>query len=379
MSPKELVVLFAITAALGANACKPVKVAQVPAPSIEPAIAATVTTAVVSEPTEPKVSALEEMQAFMVQAREDLLALQSQPTDVEQIEDEDFATSAAPVIVVEETPVATIDEPEVLAVDPGSSDEPEPVALDALSSLAKTLLTQASSSDAPLREHLTIAILMALHVPEKPFEPAGLNELTDDEQEMLRVVHEHFVALAAQLEDGAAEDALLQCFSELARGVRSESAFGIARMELCSWVRDFGDIDPIDPPHFAPTERGSLIWYVELDGVEALATSSEKSWQYAFDTRVELLVRDTGIPVIAPIEGIVKHDTSAQARDLFMRDLMAVPKSLPFDWYTLKVTVVNQATGAMAQSRRDLLWVPNLLAGKTLVDRKTASASDQSP
>ena len=117
MSPKELVVLLAITASLGASACKPVKVAQVPGLSTEAAIAPTVTTAVVSEPTEPKVSALEEMQSFMVQAREDLLAMQSQPTDVAQTEDEDFSTTAAPVTVVEETPVALEDEPEVLAVE----------------------------------------------------------------------------------------------------------------------------------------------------------------------------------------------------------------------------------------------------------------------
>ena len=133
-------------------------------------------------------------------------------------------------------------------------------------------------------------------------------------------------------------------------------------------------VDVVEPPIFAPRERGGFIWYLELDGVEPVHNASEGTWYYEFDLRLEMLTRDTGIPVIAPIEGTVRHTASSEVRDFYLRDLFEMPGDLQFDWYTTKLTVIERSSGAQAQRSADLLWVPNLAAGDAHLQEQTAAA-----
>jgi hypothetical protein len=258
---------------------------------------------------------------------------------------------------------------EVVASAPtGSPDS------DVMTPWIRSLMKDAAQSDAPMRQHLTLALALALSAPDHPFQAAGLSELTDEEQELLRIFHERFLLLREELDAGGdAGSALRTALADLAASVKAEHPFKVGRMELCSWVREFGDVDVIEPPTFAPTERPRFIWYVELDGVQPNEESATESWSYDFDVQLELLTRDTGIPVIAPIKGKVQHLSSSRVQDLFLRDIFEMPRDLQFDWYTVKLTVTDRRTGARAQRGMDLLWVPNLAAGAAMLERHTAS------
>ena len=87
-------------------------------------------------------------------------------------------------------------------------------------------------------------------------------------------------------------------------------------------------------------------------------------WAHEFDVKVEILTKDTGIPVISPIEDRVRYASSSRLRDLFLRNILEIPEDLQFDWYTTKVTITEVSSGIRSQKSLDLLWVPNLAAGE---------------
>ena len=230
--------------------------------------------------------------------------------------------------------------------------------------MVRALLASAARSDAPLKQHLALAMLMAWVTPEKPFEPSGLTELTEQERIVVSIVYDHFKSLGTELDDGGGEADLLDALTGIIDAVEGESPFQISRMELCSWVRDFGDVDVIEPLTFSPKERPRFIWYVELDGVSPTQNGTTGEWAHEFDVKVEVLTKDTGIPVISPIVDRVRYSSSSRLRDLFLRNMLEIPQDLQFDWYTTKVTITEVASGIRSQKSLDLLWVPNLAAGE---------------
>ena len=234
----------------------------------------------------------------------------------------------------------------------------------------RTLMDSAASSDTPLREHLTLAILLAMTNPQQAFSPEGLTELTDPEQDLVRIVHERFLALGRELGAGGDTASVITLLTELVGQLEAEQPFRISRLDLCTKVQDYGVVDRVEPPIFDPNERPGFIWYLELEGFEPAVDAAGDEWLYEFDLRLEMLTRDTGIPVITPVEGTVLHRATSEVRDFYLRDLFRMPPDLQFDWYTAKITVVERRTGAQAQKSADLLWVPNLAAGEAHLTRQ---------
>ena len=248
---------------------------------------------------------------------------------------------------------------------------------ESLTKYIRALLASASESDAPLRHHLTLAIVLAMTSPQQVFEPEGLAELTDQEQELVRIMHQQFKALGSELDAGGDSATVLQHLQALIGMARVEQSFKISRLALCTRVRDFGVIDPVEPPVFDPAERSSFIWYLELDGFEPFHDAEEGTWLYEFDLRLEMLTRDTGVPVIAPLQNTVRHQAGSEVQDFYLRDLFKIPQNLQFDWYTTKLTVIDRKSGAQAQQSTDFLWVPNLAAGGAHLQRQAVvSTSD---
>lgn len=348
---------------------------------------------------EPNALAVNQINDFLLEARNELLAERAErpkaeiPSDnavssglviaAERLSTEDSGPTAeassesSPDTATELTTELTIVSAEI---EPQKRPEPAESSVDAaadadpISPLIKSLLSTAATSDAPLRHHLTVAIVLAMSAPERSFQPEGLSELTEEEQELVRIMYEQFRVLGQDLQMGGDSNAVIEVLSGLIDQVKAEEPFKIARMNLCSWVRDFGDVDVIDPPTFAPTERPRFIWYIELAGVNPSEDEATGSWLYEFDLRLEMLTRDTGIPVIAPIEGTVRHSASSRIHDLFLRDLVEIPPDLQFDWYTTKLTITDRRSGAQAQKSHELLWVPNLAAGASHIERRAAIA-----
>lgn len=325
----------------------------------------------------PTSASIDEITQFMVEAQQELAAQRQRSTEPLEPSTPDTRKGVSNTRVagsnVVAAPATTPSEPtkpiEVVTSTPTHSPDP-----DVMAPWIRSLMKDAAQSDAPMRHHLALALALALSAPERAFHPAGLSELTDEEQELLRIFYERFGLLREELDSGGdTGSALRTALADLTASVQAEDPFQVGRMELCSWVREFGDVDVIDPPTFAPTERPSFIWYVELAGLQPNEETATESWSYEFDIRLELLTRDTGIPVIAPIEGRVKHLSSSRVQDLFLRDLFEMPRDLQFDWYTVKLTVTDRRSGAQAQRGIDLLWVPNLAAGAAMLERQTAA------
>ena len=320
---------------------------------------------------EPTSESVDEITQFLLDAQGELAKHRSARTD--QVDGgataEDAATSLVTAARVEEDPPASV---ELLGESPAMPAGAR--VADLRTPWIRSLMDQAADSDTPFRQHLTLALALALDAPGHAYEPEGINELTNEEQDLLRVFHERFQALGRELESGADAGLVLRdALAELSDLVRAEHPFRVERMELCSWVREFGDLDVIDPRTFAPNERPRFIWYLELDGVEPVEDKETGSWSYDFDVQIELLARDTGIPVIAPLQGQVTHSSSSKVNDLFLRDIFEVPQDLQYDWYTLKITVTDRQSSARAQKGVDLLWVPNLAAGAAMLDQQAAA------
>ena len=333
------------------------------------------------------VLAVQEITTFLDNARQDLIerraSAETDAPDAAAFEGtpESIAPDGSdPLVIVTAEPASDSATSAVETVQPASADpqlskdEPDSddgsFQPDPLKAYIRNLLDVASTSDAPLRQHLTLAILLAMTDPDQAFKPEGLAELTDAEQDLIRIVHERFRDLGEELEQGGDTASFISFMTELIDQVEAEQPFRISRLDLCTKVQDYGVVESVDPPIFDPTERPGFIWYLELDGFEPAQDSKDDTWVYEFDLRLEMLTRDTGIPVIAPIEGTVRHKATSEVRDFYLRDLFRMPSDLQFDWYTAKITVVERRTGAQAQKSADLLWVPNLAAGEAHLQRQ---------
>ena len=330
-----------------------------------------------------------DINSFLQEAQQDLLhrrELASQGVSTESVEaprvlavSEDSGSTTVPPSEIESAEATALAVPQLepaVLLDSIPEDffgPPQPQALspdlDPLKVYVRTLIDSASTSDAPLRQHLTLAMLLGMTDPEQVFKAEGLAELTDSEQDLVRITHERFQSLGRELDDGGDATSVVLALQELIEQVEAEQPFRVSRLDLCTKVQDYGVVDAVDPPIFDPSERPGFIWYLELDGFEPAREAESGAWLYEFDLRLEMLTRDTGIPVIAPIEGTVRHRATSEVRDFYLRDLFRIPSDLQFDWYTAKITVIERKTGAQAQKSSDLLWVPNLAAGEAHLQR----------
>ncbi len=256
----------------------------------------------------------------------------------------------------------------VQAPGPGTTEA------DPLTPMIRFLMDQASVSDAPLKQHLALAVLFAWVAPDRTFAPEGLTELTEDERRLVEVVYRRLKDVGLELEDGGDAAALSEALSRVIEEIDAADPFRISRIQLCSSVRDFGDVDAFDPPMFSPSERPRFIWYVELDGVQADEDPATGEFGHEFLVRTEMFSRDTGVPVVPPAENTVRHTSSSRIRDLFLRNVFEIPPTLQYGWYTVKVTVHEPRLGMQSQMGVDLLWVPSLAAGTEHFDRNLTSA-----
>ena len=246
--------------------------------------------------------------------------------------------------------------------------------LDPIPPLIRSLMKRASQSDTPLKQHLSMAVLLAWVAPEKPFEPQGLSELTDEERQLVEIVYRRFKLLGSELEEGGDSAALASAFGEIITQIDAESPFRIKRLKLCSAVRDFGDVDVFEPPMFSPSERSKFIWYAELDGADPRFDEGTDSFGHEFMVRTEMFSTETGVPVVPPVENTVNHSASSRIRDLFLRNVFEIPPTLQYGWYTVKITVNELHSGSQSQMGLDLLWVPSLAAGTEHFERKVTTA-----
>jgi hypothetical protein len=344
---------------------------------------------------DPSSETVDQINAFLLNAQQDLLAHRAQTMEswpesgmrtakpsIDPLPSLEPSELPEPETTASSVPLAPVELVLLSALDDAPANESatsisalDRGPVDPISPWIKSLLASASQSDAPLKQHLTLAIVLGMTRPDQPFEPEGLAELTDQEQDLVGIVHEQFQLLGRELEAGGDTTAVLASLGELIGQVKAEQPFRISRLALCTGVQDYGVVDVVEPPIFAPRERGGFIWYLELDGVEPRQDEEAGTWYYEFDLKLEMLTRDTGIPVIAPIEGTVRHTASSEVRDFYLRDLFDIPADLQFDWYTTKLTVVERSSGSQAQRSADLLWVPNLAAGDAHLQQHTAAAS----
>ena len=219
-----------------------------------------------------------------------------------------------------------------------------------------------------------MAVLLAWVAPEKPFEPQGLSELTDEERQLVEIVYRRFKLLGSELEEGGDSAALASAFGEIVTQIDAESPFRIKRLKLCSAVRDFGDVDVFEPPMFSPGVRSKVIWYAELDGADPRFDEGTDRFGHEFRVSTEMFSTETGVPVVPPVENTVNHSASSRIRDLFLRNVFEIPQTLQYGWYTVKITVSERHSGSQSQMGLDLLWVPSLAAGTEHFERKITTA-----
>ncbi|MAJ47422.1 MAG: hypothetical protein CBC35_09310 [Planctomycetes bacterium TMED75] len=282
------------------------------------------------------------------------------------------APTSTPVLVVDALPESRLESsktPVLLGTESSAATES-----DLVPPLIRSLMERASQSDTPLKQHLSMAVLLAWIAPEKPFEPQGLSELTDEERQLVEIVYRRFKLLGSELEEGGDSAALALAFGEIISQIDAESPFRIKRLKLCSAVRDFGDVDVFEPPMFSPSERSKFIWYAELDGADPRFDEGTDSFGHEFTVRTEMFSTETGVPVVPPVENTVNHSASSRIRDLFLRNVFEIPQTLQYGWYTVKITVSERHSGSQSQMGLDLLWVPSLAAGTEHFERKITTA-----
>jgi len=235
----------------------------------------------------------------------------------------------------------------------GLTAQPEEERRDRLvADLAATLRAEADRAELPLREYTALAALEMLR-PGVASDPASIPSLTPREVELLGAWRDLFRRADVELRraDGGL-GALTTAVGELAQRMSEWETLQITSAELCTKVEGFGQYTPLPHGRMLAGRRNRVIVYVEVDHFTHQASSGEAGEPgYLVELSQELsLYHDAdGLLAWRQPRQRIRDFSRNQRRDFFVVQLIDLPETLTVGKYRLKVTMRDEATGAVAE------------------------------
>ncbi len=260
------------------------------------------------------------------------------------------ATTAVP------TETTTPAKPEqTTANEPLSADLPAPslapIPADAFSiasRLASTLANDASKSATPMRQLLALSAL-AVTDPTIQLPTDLATHLTDEERATAEKFHAAFVRIGRDLQEGKDDAALVTAVEQLLTALKPAPMLALPRVEFCTRVQAFGQIDPIDNRRFLAATSPRVIIYSELENfVSAMA---DAKWTTRLATKISILTERDGVEVWrrSPEWTAVVDASDVKRDDFFVGEIVTLSPHLSVGSYVLKMTIRDEATATVAE------------------------------
>lgn len=262
----------------------------------------------------------------------------------------------APQIAPVEIPVTTSTEPQQTAANaPLSAVAPPVVSLafptdpaGIAARLAASLKTEAATSATPLRQLLALSAL-AVTDPSITL-PTDLSaHLTDTERAMTEKFHAAFVRMGRELQEGKDDAALVSTIEQLLASIKPQPILSLPRVELCTRVQAFGQIDPIDNRRFLAASSPKVILYSEL--AHFISSLEDAKWTTRLATKISILTERDGVEVWRrnPEWTAVVDASDVKRADFFVGEIVTLSPHLSVGSYVMKLTIRDESTSTIAE------------------------------
>ena len=262
----------------------------------------------------------------------------------------------APQVAPVETPVTTSTEPQQTAANaPLSAVTPPVVSLafptdpaGIAARLAASLKTEAATSATPLRQLLALSAL-AVTDPSITL-PTDLSaHLTDTERAMTEKFHAAFVRMGRELQEGKDDAALVSTIEQLLASIKPQPILSLPRVELCTRVQAFGQIDPIDNRRFLAASSPKVILYSEL--AHFISSLEDAKWTTRLATKISILTERDGVEVWRrnPEWTAVVDASDVKRADFFVGEIVTLSPHLSVGSYVMKLTIRDESTSTIAE------------------------------
>ncbi len=265
-------------------------------------------------------------------------------------------SQVAPQVAPVETPVTTSTEPQQTAANaPLSAVTPPVVSLafptdpaGIAARLAASLKTEAATSATPLRQLLALSAL-AVTDPSITL-PTDLSaHLTDTERAMTEKFHAAFVRMGRELQEGKDDAALVSTIEQLLASIKPQPILSLPRVELCTRVQAFGQIDPIDNRRFLAASSPKVILYSEL--AHFISSLEDAKWTTRLATKISILTERDGVEVWRrnPEWTAVVDASDVKRADFFVGEIVTLSPHLSVGSYVMKLTIRDESTSTIAE------------------------------
>ena len=261
----------------------------------------------------------------------------------------------APQIAPVAIPLTTSTEPQQTAANaPLSAVAPPVVSLafptdpaGIAARLAASLKTEAATSATPLRQLLALSAL-AVTDPSITL-PTDLSaHLTDTERAMTEKFHAAFVRMGRELQEGKDDAALVSTIEQLLASIKPQPILSLPRVELCTRVQAFGQIDPIDNRRFLAASSPKVILYSEL--AHFIRSLEDAKWTTRLATKISILTERDGVEVWRrnPEWTAVVDASDVKRADFFVGEIVTLSPHLSVGSYVMKLTIRDESTSTIA-------------------------------
>ena len=262
----------------------------------------------------------------------------------------------APQIAPVAIPLTTSTEPQQTAANaPLSAVAPPVVSLafptdpaGIAARLAASLKTEAATSATPLRQLLALSAL-AVTDPSITL-PTDLSaHLTDTERAMTEKFHAAFVRMGRELQEGKDDAALVSTIEQLLASIKPQPILSLPRVELCTRVQAFGQIDPIDNRRFLAASSPKVILYSEL--AHFISSLEDAKWTTRLATKISILTERDGVEVWRrnPEWTAVVDASDVKRADFFVGEIVTLSPHLSVGSYVMKLTIRDESTSTIAE------------------------------
>lgn len=239
--------------------------------------------------------------------------------------------------------------------------------------LAALLREQASTSSAPTASLLRLAALELIDPAAVGFESAEA-ALTPQEAEFVRAWRDLFAAAREGLNSSGDVAPLAARVSELAQRVQSAQPLSILGSNLCLRIDGFGKFNEMprrgaDGPYlFTAGKRAHAIVYVELGNYQhtTVARGGVDGFEVRLAQDLTLYHAATDGDTIVWRRNFQNIDdfSRKRRRDFYTTQVIELPATLGAGSYTLKVTVNDRASNAVAETIIPIEYLAEASAGR---------------
>ena len=257
-----------------------------------------------------------------------------------------------------------------LAITVPSSDlSPSPLPLP-LAKVDLALAQLAAEADDPVgyelvRSMLPILAMEGVGVDDPDFQPSA-EDLLAEEFDMLEAVSDFAKGLQTGMVSGTSpKEVLIERLSTLLERLRNESGLRMGRVELCTSIAGYGDVEVASRRMPAGRDQEILV-YAELDGLDWVPrTNGKVGWEIRY--RLQLHQMSDGMVIDPGVESGVSDTLVAPVENNYLWIKYRLPaQDLNAGRYILKLWVREPSTNREDERSIEIDLLPERLIGRTV-------------